>query len=256
MNLQRLIMGVIGLVTMAALPAAHAQNIFPAGQFNWVNISQGECFRRAQMAGPAAVAQFNLPITVGEFDGWLVGSSNQPLHVQIACLGDDETNRIANPAAPRVLIVINVEATQGGLPGNVRNFLRECMHTGTCPGQANGNNGGGNDRPPTRDPNATDINWRASASNHRGRNNEVFAYFCPPRGSTRHAVVWGTDIYTDDSGICSAAVHAGFLTDAGGSVWIQILGRQERYTGSPRNGVTTSNYGGWGGSYRFVFVER
>ncbi|WP_421785655.1 LCCL domain-containing protein [Hyphobacterium sp.] len=243
-----------GIAFLGATSAVQAQNIFPAGQFNWVNISQGECFRRAQMAGPAAVAQFNLPITVGEFDGWLVGSSNQPVHVQIACLGDDESTQIANPSAPRTMIVINIETLQANTAGQIRDYLRECMHTGQCPGQANGGNGGG--QPPPRDPNAQTADWRTTATSLRGRNGEVFAFHCPARGSTRHASVWGSDLYTDDSGICSAAVHAGFLTDAGGSVWIQIVGRQERYTGSTRYGVSSSNYGGWNGSYRFVFVER
>ncbi len=234
---------------------ASAQNIYPAGQFNWVNISQGECFARAQSAARAANSAFNLNLSIGDFDGWLVGSSNQPTHLQIACLGDDGSDRINNSSAPRVMIVINVEMLQNGQPGQVRDYIRQCMHTGQCPGQASGNNGN-NNPPPARDPNAQAVDWNTNATQFRGRNNEVFAFNCPPRGEARYGSIWGTDIYTDDSRICGAAVHAGFLTDAGGVVWIQILERQDRYTGSPRNGVTTSNYGAWSGSYRFVFVER
>jgi hypothetical protein len=63
--------------------------------------------------------------------------------------------------------------------------------------------------------------------------------------------VWGTDIYTDDSRIATAAVHAGVL-QAGqtGVVKVTIVEGQPGYRGSTRNGVTSSNYGSWTGSYR------
>jgi hypothetical protein len=65
--------------------------------------------------------------------------------------------------------------------------------------------------------------------------------------------VWGTDIYTSDSYIPAAAVHAGIIT-AGQSkeVYIQIVEGLNNYTPSTRNGVTTYEWGGWGLSYKFV----
>ena len=63
--------------------------------------------------------------------------------------------------------------------------------------------------------------------------------------------VWGTDIYTDDSPIATAAVHAGVLQVGQKAVLkVTILAGQASYTGSTRNGVTTSDYGPWGGSYK------
>jgi hypothetical protein len=63
--------------------------------------------------------------------------------------------------------------------------------------------------------------------------------------------VWGTDVYTTDSAIAAAAVHAGVLR-AGekGFVKVTILPGQASYEGSTRNGVTTQNFGAFPGSYR------
>jgi hypothetical protein len=65
--------------------------------------------------------------------------------------------------------------------------------------------------------------------------------------------VWGTDVYTDDSSICEAAVHAGVIDRvSGGGVRFEILGPQTSFSGSERNGVTSMRYPGWPGSFRFV----
>jgi hypothetical protein len=66
--------------------------------------------------------------------------------------------------------------------------------------------------------------------------------------------VWGTDIYTDDSSLAAAAVHAGAVA-AGqkGVVKVTVLPGQDSYPGSPRNGVTSGSWGNWVGSFR---VER
>lgn len=63
---------------------------------------------------------------------------------------------------------------------------------------------------------------------------------------------WGTGIYTDDSRICLAALHAGAITRDGGVVTIEIMAGQSSYSGSTRNGVTSENWGEYAGSYKFV----
>jgi hypothetical protein len=69
--------------------------------------------------------------------------------------------------------------------------------------------------------------------------------------------VWGTDIYTDDSSICEAAVHAGLIKRAnGGVVHFEMLGAQPSFTGSQRNGVSSMRYPGWPGSFRFFTIEK
>ncbi len=95
------------------------------------------------------------------------------------------------------------------------------------------------------------INWGTDATSLRGRNGQRFAFSCPSGGAISGRV-WGTDLYTDDSSICSAAVHAGVIGLGGGNVTIEIRPGAASYQGTRRNGVATNGYGGWSGSYVFV----
>jgi hypothetical protein len=64
--------------------------------------------------------------------------------------------------------------------------------------------------------------------------------------------VWGTDVYTLDSSLALAAVHAGVLKPGqGGVVRVAILGPQPAFTGSSRNGVNTSSWGQFPGAFQF-----
>jgi hypothetical protein len=72
---------------------------------------------------------------------------------------------------------------------------------------------------------------------------------CPAGCGESGSGVWGTDIYTNDSGVCEAAIHAGVITNEGGLVAVTYVEGQDSYTGSERNGITTSDYGSWGGSF-------
>ena len=84
-----------------------------------------------------------------------------------------------------------------------------------------------------------------------GDTGKRYTYSCPPNTTARG--VWGTDIYTRDSRICTAAVHAGLITFAdGGTVTIEMVAGQSSYTGSTRNGVTSAGWGSYYLSYRFV----
>jgi LCCL domain/von Willebrand factor type A domain len=88
---------------------------------------------------------------------------------------------------------------------------------------------------------------------------------CPPpaRGSSKPVScdcqpaamkvgsVWGTDLYTDDSSVCRAALHAGVLTASGGKVTVYPYGGQDAYEGSERKGVYSSDYGAFAGSFGF-----
>jgi hypothetical protein len=83
----------------------------------------------------------------------------------------------------------------------------------------------------------------------------IYRFMCPPAAG-RSGNVWGTDIYTDDSSICEAAVHAGVIQrEEGGVVHYERLGAQPSFRGSVRNGVSSSSYPSWPGSFRFVKVE-
>lgn len=69
-----------------------------------------------------------------------------------------------------------------------------------------------------------------------------------PSGATPGSV-WGTGVYTSDSNICTAAVHAGVIGAAGGQITVTIGGRQESFTGTSRNDITSSNWGAWDSSF-------
>ena len=83
--------------------------------------------------------------------------------------------------------------------------------------------------------------------NFRGRNGEVIAFEVTGDAT---GSVWGTDVYTDDSDLSSAAVHAGVLEEGEtGTVMVEIMPGEESYTGSVRNGVESWDYPEWSGSY-------
>jgi hypothetical protein len=97
--------------------------------------------------------------------------------------------------------------------------------------------------------------WDANATAFRGQNGAQFVYTCPFYGAA--GPVYGTDTYTDDSSVCTAAVHAGRITLAsGGSVTIEIRPGQSSYAGSTRNGITSSSWGAWTGSFVIVAAAR
>lgn len=90
-----------------------------------------------------------------------------------------------------------------------------------------------------------------SLTGYRGRNGQVF-YF-RVTGTTTGSI-YGTDIYTDDSSLATAAVHAGVLTSGQtGVVKVTILAGQQAYPSSTRNGITSSRWDQWHGSFK---VER
>lgn len=65
--------------------------------------------------------------------------------------------------------------------------------------------------------------------------------------------VWGTDCYTDDSPIETAAVHAGLLEPGQtGRLAVFIEGPQSAFRGTERHGVASYDYSAWDGSYRLA----
>lgn len=71
--------------------------------------------------------------------------------------------------------------------------------------------------------------------------------------SPRAAPVWGTDVYAAESAVCAAALHAGVIARAGGTVRVVPAPGQPRYAGSARNGIASQDRGASARSFR---VER
>ncbi|MEM6612283.1 MAG: LCCL domain-containing protein [Cyanobacteria bacterium P01_C01_bin.72] len=64
--------------------------------------------------------------------------------------------------------------------------------------------------------------------------------------------VYGTDSYPSNNSLCVAALHAGKITSEGGTITVQLNPGESNYTGSTRNGVTTSNLPGTPRSMVFI----
>ncbi len=94
----------------------------------------------------------------------------------------------------------------------------------------------------------TPVLWNTSASMVSFETGKTYKFKCPSGG--KESSVWGTDIYTLDSSICNAAVHAGKLaSESGGSVTIELRPGESSYKGSTRNGIKTNDYGKYGQSF-------
>lgn len=92
--------------------------------------------------------------------------------------------------------------------------------------------------------------WEANADSLNGKDGQTMTLTCSPNGTLHN--VWGSDIYTADSSICSAAVHSGLITlQQGGTVTIELRPGRSIYGASERNGVTSQTYGSW--PHSFVF---
>lgn len=94
----------------------------------------------------------------------------------------------------------------------------------------------------------TPIGWDTTASGFKGGDGQTYKFQCPPDG-TEH-IVWGSDIYTLDSSICTAAVHAGLFTlESGGTVTIEYRPGRKIYGSTVRNGITSKTYGEYPSSF-------
>ena len=82
---------------------------------------------------------------------------------------------------------------------------------------------------------------------------QVFTFRCPTAPQDRvYAPVWGTDVYTLNSGLCQAAVHAGMITFDGGLINVELTAGKFTYQGSDRFGVKSKSYEGEINSFRFI----
>jgi hypothetical protein len=97
---------------------------------------------------------------------------------------------------------------------------------------------------------ASAVGAPVSLTGYRNRVGQSFEFSLT---GTTSGSVWGTDIYTDDSNVAAAAVHAGVVAPGETrTVTVSILPGQASYAASIRNGVTSGSWGGWSGSFSFA----
>ncbi|MDX9783350.1 MAG: LCCL domain-containing protein [Spirochaetia bacterium] len=96
--------------------------------------------------------------------------------------------------------------------------------------------------------------WEKDATEWRDKIGQRFSHTLPPGGI--ESQIWGVDIYTDDSSIGSAAVHAGLISfEQGGTVTIEMSPGRDFYEGSARNGVQSKAWTEEDWPASFVFFQ-
>lgn len=97
----------------------------------------------------------------------------------------------------------------------------------------------------------TPIGWDTTATGFKSDVGLIYKFQCPPKGTEN--IIWGSDIYTQDSSICTAAVHAGLFSLAdGGIVTLEFRPGRLTYGSTDRNGIKSSTFG----EYNRSFVVR
>ena len=88
----------------------------------------------------------------------------------------------------------------------------------------------------------TPISWTTSGSTFKTDVGRKYKFECPANGVPE--AIWGSDIYSADSSICTAAVHAGIITlESGGNVTVEFRPGRATYGSTERNGITSNTYG-------------
>ncbi len=212
------------IVAMIFAAWAGAQPASSRGIQN-LSVSYDECINRSRRALDAE--GYTLQIQGGENGDYHVVGQKSIHTAVIACDAAPDGKFWAN-------IFVASVSTDGGVPGAERVKLQGRMA------------GGGGGTPES-------IDWGKQPNSIEGRQvGYRYTFTCRPGGPTGGRL-WGTDLYTDDSSICLAAVHSGLITAAaGGTVTIEMRPGAPSYAGTTRYGVTSNGYGSWGGSFAFV----
>jgi len=74
---------------------------------------------------------------------------------------------------------------------------------------------------------------------------------CSCAADTASGSVWGSSPYTDDSDLCTAARHAGYIGGEGGDIFVIRVAGLAAYAGSENEGETTRDWGSHSSSVVF-----
>lgn len=96
-------------------------------------------------------------------------------------------------------------------------------------------------------------NVQACPSNMGGQGDSLTCA-CSAEATTVGSI-WGTNVYTDDSAICKAALHSGAIGPGGGVVQVMRAPGMKAYPASTANGVESLAYGSWQGSFLVSLAE-
>ncbi len=94
----------------------------------------------------------------------------------------------------------------------------------------------------------TPIAWETTASGFKGEQGQTYTFRCPEKGTVYS--IYGSDVYTDYSSICIAAVHAGLFTlEQGGVITIEYRPGRSTYGSTVRNGIKSNTAGDYSRSF-------
>lgn len=100
------------------------------------------------------------------------------------------------------------------------------------------------------------INWsdRLNSFERNALNtDQVYSFNCIAAPERQiYTPVWGTDLYTINSGLCQAAVHQGMISQNGGLINIQLLTENSDYQGSDRFGISSLDYNRPSDGFKFI----
>jgi hypothetical protein len=94
---------------------------------------------------------------------------------------------------------------------------------------------------------AVQLTCGQNAQTLAGEPGRTYLVNCPSNCTS--STIWGAGVYSDDSAVCTAAIHAGVLSTAGGRTVMTIAPGQASYPATTSNGVTSSYWGNCGRSF-------
>ena len=104
----------------------------------------------------------------------------------------------------------------------------------------------------------SEIGWNSRLSSMgldtKDNTNQKYKFNCQSAPEDLvHAPIWGSKVYTTNSGICSAAVHAGVVVpEEGGIITVKLVKGKNFYTGSNKNNVKSKDHAATNMSFVFI----
>jgi hypothetical protein len=96
---------------------------------------------------------------------------------------------------------------------------------------------------------------KLNGDNLRGNEGKIFRVSCPAGCEKDGHHAYGTGVYTSDSPVCKAGVHAGAIAGAGGVVTVRIDPGRPAYRGKDQHGVKSRDYAKYRRSFAVITPE-
>ena len=85
----------------------------------------------------------------------------------------------------------------------------------------------------------------------KGNAGDLLQVSCPA-GCDKGQTTWGTGVYSANSPICRAGIHAGAIPATGGTLTVKLEAGRPAYRGSEQHGIKSSDFNQYDRSYSVV----